>query len=80
MMPFQKCPVCGGEMVSKQVDKLLRGGQHTAILTVPADVCLRCGERLYSDVTVRRFEEIRSKLQRHETAEFEAVGTTFRAS
>ena len=53
---------CGGEMVPKQVEKLLRGGQHTAVLTVPADVCLRCGERLYSDPTLRRFEEVRVDL------------------
>jgi len=26
MMPFDKCPVCGGEIVKKEVDKLLRGG------------------------------------------------------
>jgi YgiT-type zinc finger domain-containing protein len=66
-------------MVPKQVEKLLRGGQHTAVLSVPAEVCRRCGERLYSDSTARRFEEVRAKLRRHETAEFEAVGTAFRA-
>ena len=46
-MPFSKCPVCGGEMVEKKVEKLLRGGVHTAVLSVRAEVCLRCGERLY---------------------------------
>jgi len=48
MMPFGKCPVCGGEMVGKEVEKLLRGGVNTAFLRVPAEVCLHCGERLYS--------------------------------
>ena len=53
MMPFQQCPVCGGEMVEKQVEKLLRGGVHTATVTVRAEVCLRCGERLYpAEITV----------------------------
>jgi YgiT-type zinc finger domain-containing protein len=52
MMPFNKCPACGGEMVEKDVEKLLRGGIHTAVLTVRAEVCLRCGERLYSQETV----------------------------
>jgi hypothetical protein len=66
-------------LVRKQVEKLLRGGQHTAVLTAMADVCLRRGERLYSDLTVRRFEEVRAKLRRHETEELEAVGTAFRA-
>ena len=60
-MPFNKCPVCDGELVEKDVDKLLRGGVHTAVLTVRAEVCLRCGERLYSQETVKRFEQIRRK-------------------
>ena len=77
MRPFEKCPVCGGELVEKEVEKLLRGGAHTAVLRVKAEVCLRCGERLYSQETVRRFEEIRSKLKRQETAEFKPIGLSF---
>lgn len=79
MMPFQKCPICGGELVEKEVEKLLRGGVHTAVLKVRAEVCLRCGERLYSQETVRRFEEIRAKLERQETAEFQPLGQSFQA-
>ncbi|MBI4639997.1 MAG: YgiT-type zinc finger protein [Candidatus Tectomicrobia bacterium] len=78
MMPFEKCPVCGGELVEKEVEKLLRGGVHTAVLKVQAEVCLRCGERLYSQETVRRFEEIRAKLERQETADFQPMGVSFR--
>jgi len=25
-MPFEKCPVCGGDLVEKDVEKVLRGG------------------------------------------------------
>ena len=77
MRPFKKCPVCGGELVEKEVEKLLRGGAHTAVLKVRAEVCLRCGERLYSQETVRRFEEIKSKLRRQETAGFKPMGLSF---
>ncbi len=77
MMPFEKCPICGGELVEKEVEKLLRGGIHTAVLKVRAEVCLRCGERLYSQETVMRFEEIRAKLERQETAEFQPLGRSF---
>ncbi|MBI1923729.1 YgiT-type zinc finger protein [Candidatus Poribacteria bacterium] len=80
MMPFEKCPVCGGELVEKDVEKLLRGGIHTAVLKVYAEVCLHCGERLYSQETVRRFEEIRSKLERQETAEFQHMGLSFQVA
>jgi len=80
MKPFDKCPVCGGELVEKEVEKLLKGGIHTAVLKVRADVCLRCGERLYSVETVRRFEQIRQKLERQEVAEFKLVGQTFQVT
>ena len=67
-MPFDQCPICGGELIEKEVEKLLRGGEHTAVLRVNAEVCLHCGERLYPPEIVRRFEEIRAKLERQETA------------
>ena len=77
MMPFSKCPVCGGELIEKEVEKLLRGGVHTAVLKAHAEVCLRCGERLYSQETVRRFEQIRAKLERQDVAEFQPLGQSF---
>ncbi len=77
MMPFEKCPVCGGDMTEKKVEKLLRGGVHTAVLTVSAEVCLRCGERLYPQETVRRFEEVRAKLERGETSGLKPLGQSF---
>lgn len=78
MMPFNQCPVCGGELVEKQVEKLLRGGDHTAVICVPAEICLHCGERLYSQDVVRRFEQIRIKLQRQEVEKFQPLGQSFR--
>ena len=76
-MPFEKCPICGGELVEKEVEKLLRGGIHTAVLKVRAEVCLHCGERLHSQETVRLFEQVRAKLERQETADFEPLGLSF---
>ena len=80
MMPFNTCPVCGGEMVRKKVEKLLRGGVNLATVTVGADVCLRCGERLYSKEAVSRFEQIRRKLTSQEVSEFQTLGRSFHAS
>ena len=80
MKPFDKCPVCGGELVEKLVEKILRGGNHTASLTVPAEVCLHCGERLYAPEVIKRFEEIRSKLEREEIADFQPVGRAFQVT
>ncbi len=80
MKPFDKCPVCGGELVEKEVEKLLKGGIHTAVLKVRAEVCLHCGERLYSVETLRRFEQIRQKLERQEVAEFQPLGQSFQVT
>jgi YgiT-type zinc finger domain-containing protein len=77
MLPFRKCPVCGGEIVEKEVEKLLRGGVNTAAVTVQAEVCLHCGERLYSRETIARFEQIRAKLARQEVTEFRPLGQSF---
>jgi hypothetical protein len=32
MKLLEKCPICGGELVEKEVEKVLRGGANTAIL------------------------------------------------
>ena len=77
MKPFEKCPVCGGELAEKEVEKLLRGGIHVAVLKVDAEVCLHCGERLYSQETVRRFEEIRAKLELQEVETLRPLGQSF---
>ncbi len=80
MKPFDRCPVCEGELTEKKVEKLLRGGVHTAIVNVTAEVCLRCGERLYSQETVKWFEEIRRKLEREEVSTFRPLGRSFQVT
>lgn len=78
MVPFPKCPMCGGEVVRKRTEKLLRGGTDLATMTVDAEVCLHCGERMYSPDTLRSFAQIRTKLDRQQIAEFELIGRAFR--
>ena len=77
MMPFEKCPICGGEVVEKEVEKLLRGGGNTATVRVLAEVCLQCGERLYDQETIRCFERIRDRLGRGDVAGFSLVGQSY---
>lgn len=77
MKPFDKCPICAGELEERTVEKLLRGGVHTAAVKVRAEVCLRCGERLYSQQDVERFEDIRAKLRLQQTEGFRLVGQSF---
>ena len=80
MIPFEKCPVCGGEMVRKKVEKLLIGGVNTAVISVSADVCMHCGERLYDKETVSSFEQVRYKLRHNETSDFKKLGHAYEAA
>lgn len=80
MIPFNRCPVCNGEMIEKEVEKLLRGGNNTASIIVKAEVCFHCGERLYSKEITGKFEEIRSKLEKGEVTDFEPLGRSFRVA
>lgn len=77
MKPFEKCPICGGKLEEKEVEKLLRGGVHTAVIKTRAEVCLHCGERLYSSETIKQFEEIRKKLKNEDTTSFQPLGQSF---
>ncbi len=77
MKSIQQCPVCSGDLAKKKVEKLLRGGFHTAVVKVNAYVCLHCGEHIYEQKTVRRFEEIRNKLERQQTTGFHLLGKLF---
>ena len=79
-MPFPKCLVCGGDIVEKDVEKLLRDGIHVALVQVRAEVCLKCGERLYSTATIRRFEQIRAKLERQDVAGFQPLEQSFQVA
>ena len=77
---FDKCPVCGGDLVTKEVEKMLKGGTNTAIVKVKAEVCLHCGERLYAPKTISRFEDIRRKLTEEDVSEFEPIGKTYQVA
>lgn len=71
------CPVCGGDTIVKSVTQVIKGGNHTASVSIEAEVCLRCGERLYTPEVIQQFETIRAKLKSNDTEQFKPVGTSF---
>ncbi len=77
MKYVEKCPRCGGKVIEKMVKEVLCGGINTAFLKVKAGVCLHCGEKLYTPDTVKKFEEIESKLQDQKTDDFQPIGKSF---
>lgn len=68
MASFDKCPVCGGGIENKKVEKIVRVGDLSEIVKIQAEVCLRCGEWLYAPPVVKRISQSRSKLQREARA------------
>ncbi len=76
---FDQCPVCGGEIIEKEVEKLLCGGKNTAVVKVSAEVCLHCGERFYTKETAMRFDRIREKLACGDVSDYLPMGKSFRA-
>ncbi|MBI4824583.1 MAG: YgiT-type zinc finger protein [Nitrospirae bacterium] len=77
MRLFKKCPLCEGELVDKEVEKLLKGNGNTAIVRVKAEACIHCGERLYSPEVVEKFEVIRKKLKEGKTEDFITIGKSY---
>jgi len=77
MKYLEKCPRCAGVVVEKEVTEVLYGGVNTAFLKVKVGICLLCGARLYTPEVVRQFEQIEAKLEKQETADFQAVGQSF---
>jgi len=80
MIPFDKCPVCGGEVIKKVVEKILRGGNHTAVINVKAEVCTQCGERFYSKATIATFENIRANLEQQDFSKLQPLGQSFKVA
>jgi len=69
--------MCGNDLQSKIVEKLLKGGGNTVSMKVTADVCIHCGERLYTEDVVKSFQEIRNKLNKQEFSHFKSLGQSF---
>ena len=77
MRAFDKCPVCGGELSARSVEKILSGGGNTVSIKVNADVCAKCGEHLYSQNLAHSFDEIRRKLQHQDFSHLRLIGQSF---
>ena len=80
MKLFEKCPLCGGEVIEKEVEKLIKGDGNTAIVRVKAEVCLHCGERLYAPDVIAKFEDIRKKLSEGKIDNFIEIGKSYQAA
>ena len=73
-----KCVICkSSDIQTKMVEEEIKSG--TDIVLVPMDVlvCKNCGERYYDRNTMRKIEDIRSRLRQKEL-KVEEVGKVLR--
>lgn len=68
MASFEKCPVCGGPIVEREVEKILRGDVVRETARIRTEVCLKCGERLYTPEGAQRLENTRARQEARKTA------------
>ena len=70
-----RCFHCGGtDLETREVEEFLSEADSVVRLRVSAMVCLRCRERYFDPDTVRRFEEIRSRLRTGDLSGFRKAG------
>jgi YgiT-type zinc finger domain-containing protein len=73
--PLTRCFHCGGtDLGAREVEELVSVDADVVRLRVPATVCRRCGERYFDPDTVRRFEEVRSRVRGGDLSGFRKVG------
>ena len=78
-MPNVKCPSCGSNRIElKNIIHTINGGNNTAMIDVQIETCQMCGEMLFTPDQVRKFEDIKSKLEHGITENFIPVGKNFR--
>jgi YgiT-type zinc finger domain-containing protein len=63
-MRVGKCPICGGDTKEDivEVQEMIEGEAYI-IKGVEAEVCIQCGERMYSLDEMRKIEKVREKIK-----------------
>ena len=63
-MKVGKCPICGGDTKEDivEVQEIIEGEAYI-ISGVNAEVCVQCGERMYSLGEMRRIEKVRERIK-----------------
>jgi len=73
-----KCVVCNSTNIEmKSVEEEIRSDKDILLIPIEVLVCLSCGERYYDRETMKKIEEMRSRLKRHDL-KVEEVGKVLR--
>jgi len=73
-----KCVVCNSSNIEmKSVEEEIRSDKDILLMPLEVLICLSCGERYYDRKTMKKIEEMRSKLKKHDL-KVEEVGKVLR--
>jgi len=73
-----KCVVCNSSNLEmKSVEEEIRSDKDILLIPLEVLVCLSCGERYYDRKAMKKVEEMRSRLKRHDL-KVEEVGKVLR--
>ena len=74
-----KCIVCkSSDIQNKRVEEEIKSGTDIVLVALDVLVCMNCGERYYDRNTMRKIEDVRSRLKQKDL-EVEEVGKVLRA-
>ena len=75
-----KCVICkSSDIQMKLVEEEIKDRRDIVLIPMKVLVCLNCGERYYDRKAMRKVEELRDRLRRHDL-EVEEVGKVFRVA
>ena len=75
-----RCVICKStDIQKKSVEEEIRSERDIVLVPMSVLVCQNCGERYYDRITMRKIEEVKQRLERHDL-KIEEIGKVFRAS
>ena len=74
-----KCVICkSSDIQNKMIEEEIKSGKDIILIPLNVLVCMNCGERYYDRNTMRKIEEVRSRLKQKDL-KVEEVGKVLRA-
>jgi len=74
-----KCVICkSSDIQNKMIEEEIKSGRDIVLVALDVLVCMNCGERYFDRNTMRKIEDVRSRLKQKDL-EVEEVGKVLRA-
>jgi len=74
-----RCVICKSlDIQMKRVEEEIKVGGDIVLVPMEVLVCLNCGERYYDRKTIKKIEEMKDRLMKHDL-EVEEIGKVLRA-